>query len=56
MRLVLSTDGLHDEVSEERMVSILLSNEELGEKFQALVSAALDEGGRDNITVVGAEL
>lgn len=54
--LLLSTDGLHDEVSEERMVSILLSNEELGEKFQALVSAALDEGGRDNITVVGAEM
>jgi serine/threonine protein phosphatase PrpC len=54
--LLLSTDGLHDEVSEKEMISILLLKKELEEKLEALVSAALDAGGHDNITVVGAEV
>lgn len=54
--LLLSTDGLHDEVPEKKMLSILLSNKDLIAKLEALVSAALDAGGRDNITVVGAEV
>jgi protein phosphatase len=54
--LLLSTDGLHDEVPEEEMISILLLNKDLQGKLEALVSAALDAGGRDNITVVGVEV
>ncbi len=54
--LLLSTDGLHDEVSEKEMISILLLKKDLEEKLEALVSAALDAGGHDNITVVGAEV
>jgi protein phosphatase len=53
--LLLSTDGLHDEVPEETIVSVLRSNGNLEEKLEALVSAALDAGSTDNITVVGAE-
>jgi protein phosphatase len=54
--LLLSTDGLHDEVPEKEMISILLLNKDLQGMLEALVSAALDAGGRDNITVVGAEV
>jgi serine/threonine protein phosphatase PrpC len=54
--LLLSTDGLHDEISEKEMISTLLSKEDLEERLEALVSAALEAGGRDNITVVGAEV
>jgi protein phosphatase len=54
--LLLSTDGLHDEVPEKEMISILLLNKDLQGKLEALVSAALDAGGSDNITVVGAEV
>ena len=54
--LLLSTDGLHDEVPEKEMISILLLNKHLQGMLEALVSAALEAGGRDNITVVGAEV
>ena len=54
--LLLSTDGLHDEVPEKEMISIFLLKKDLQETLEALVSAALDGGGRDNITVVGAEV
>ena len=54
--LLLSTDGLHDEVPEETIKSILSSNTGLQEKLQAFVSAALDTGGKDNITVVGVQV
>ena len=54
--LLLSTDGLHDEVPEKEMISVLLLNRDLQGKLDALVSAALDAGGSDNITLVGAEV
>jgi protein phosphatase len=54
--LLLSTDGLHDEVPETTIKSILGSNTGLQEKLQAFVSAALDTGGKDNITVVGVQV
>ena len=53
--LLLSTDGLHDEVPEEKIVRILESKTELREKLESLVSTALDTGGKDNIAVVVAE-
>lgn len=54
--LLLTTDGLHDRIPEEEILSILLSDAELEEKLAALVSTALDASGRDNITVVGMEV
>jgi serine/threonine protein phosphatase PrpC len=54
--LLLSTDGLHDEIPEEEMLSILLLHKDLQGMLEALVSAALEAGGKDNITVVGVEV
>ncbi len=54
--IMLSSDGLHDAVTAERVASILDSGESLEEKMELLVKAALEAGGRDNITVVAAEL
>jgi serine/threonine protein phosphatase PrpC len=54
-RLLLSTDGLHDLVSSDRIAEILGHHAEPKATCQALVEAALDEGGRDNITVVVAD-
>ena len=53
--LLLSTDGLHDEVPEDKIVRILESKTELKEKLESLVSTALATGGKDNIAVVVAE-
>jgi len=54
--LLLTTDGLHDIVPEATLVSILRSNSELDKKLDGLVSSALEESGKDNITVVGVEI
>jgi len=53
--LVLSTDGLHGEIPENTLNSILNTNTNLEIKARALVKAALDAGGKDNITVVMAQ-
>ena len=53
--LVLSTDGLHGEISENTLYSILNYDTSLENKAKALVKAALDAGGKDNITVVMAQ-
>jgi protein phosphatase len=54
--LLFSTDGLHDEVPEEEIVSTLRSDKDLKEKLEALLSAALAAGGKDNIAVVVVEV
>jgi protein phosphatase len=54
--LLLTTDGLHDRVEEENLVSILRSNGELDKRLDGLVSIALEESGKDNVTVVGVEV
>ncbi|MBF0234636.1 MAG: serine/threonine-protein phosphatase [Desulfamplus sp.] len=54
--LMLSTDGLHDALSDADMESILGKNIDLKEKVNALVSAALQAGGKDDITVIAVEL
>jgi protein phosphatase len=53
--LLLSSDGLHHEVPEAVIGELLRAQGRLEERLQALVQAALDSGGRDNITVVGAQ-
>lgn len=54
-RLLLCTDGLTDELSEER-IGALMGCPDLDEAGEALVDAALEAGGHDNVTVVLAEI
>ena len=54
--LLLTTDGLHDRVPEEKLVSILRSNSGLDKKLNVLLSIALEESGKDDVTVVGVEV
>jgi len=53
--LVLSTDGLHKDITDNTINSILNMDTNLEIKAKALVKAALDAGGNDNITVVMAQ-
>jgi len=50
--LLLCTDGMHGAVSDEKMAGILKAAADPQAAVQALVRAALDAGGKDNITVV----
>lgn len=54
--LLLSSDGLHGDVMEDIMVGILSTEKALDEKLNQLVEAALETGGRDNITIIGAQI
>jgi protein phosphatase len=51
-RLLLCTDGLTEAVSDEQIATILRLHPQPAEACQALVHAALDRGGPDNVTVV----
>ncbi len=50
--LLLCSDGLSDVVDSAAIADILSGSEELQDRCQALVSAALQAGGRDNISVL----
>lgn len=54
--LVLSTDGFYKMVSEPLFLSILNESTKTKGKTKKLVEAALDSGGRDNITIVMAKV
>jgi protein phosphatase len=54
-RLLLSTDGLHDQIAEAALFELGRSGD-LEHCAQALVQAANRTGGPDNITVVLVEL
>lgn len=54
-RLLLCTDGLHDLVSDEQIAELLRQHRNPDEACQALTHAALEQGGRDNVTVVIAD-
>ncbi|HMR48831.1 MAG TPA: protein phosphatase 2C domain-containing protein [Arachnia sp.] len=51
-RILLCSDGLTNEVTPELITAILLTTPDAQEAARALVQAALQAGGRDNITVV----
>lgn len=55
-RLLLCTDGLTDMVNDLEIASILNRLPAPVEACQALVDAALEHGGRDNVTVVVAAI
>lgn len=54
-RLLLCSDGLSDLVDDQEIADLLYTND-LDDAAMALVSAALDRGGRDNITCVVGEV
>lgn len=49
--LLLCTDGLNDMLRDEDIRKILLENHEAESQTKALISSALDAGGKDNVTV-----
>lgn len=53
---IICTDGLYDEVSEEKMVSIVGRSNDMSESCQKLIDEANKNGGRDNITVICVEV
>lgn len=50
--LMLCSDGLYGEVEEQLLTEILTRDESMTDICQMLVDAAIENGGRDNITVV----
>jgi protein phosphatase len=52
---LLCSDGLTDMMTDERIAAILVTAGTLEEKSRALVDAANDSGGRDNISVILAQ-
>jgi serine/threonine protein phosphatase PrpC len=54
--LILSTDGLHKMVSKKTILSIVNAKTPIEIKTKALMQAALDSGGKDNITIVIAKI
>jgi protein phosphatase len=55
-RLLLCTDGLHGELSDERISEILGMGQPAKETLERMLQEALDKGGRDNITALLMEL
>jgi serine/threonine protein phosphatase PrpC len=51
-KIILCSDGLSDEVSDIQIAKILNDVPDSNKAAQALVDAALENGGRDNVTVV----
>lgn len=55
-RFLLCSDGLTDEVDDPDIAEILASDDDPTRVAQRLVQMAIDEGGRDNITVLVADV
>ncbi len=53
-RILLCSDGLHDMVEDEAIAEILKRERASKPACEALVKSALDNGGKDNVTVVVA--
>lgn len=51
-RLLLCSDGLTEELTDERIASQLKANRSCHKAAEALIKAAKSHGGRDNVTVV----
>lgn len=50
--IIMCTDGLYDEVSEEEMVEVLSEHRSMSEACGELIRRANEHGGHDNITVI----
>lgn len=53
--LLLCTDGLTDLVTDEEIQTIIDNQGSLDEKIDQLVQMALEQGGKDNITIVALQ-
>ncbi len=53
---LLCSDGLTTMVSEDRLAELLGAHDTLRDKGEALIAAANEAGGRDNITVLVIDL
>jgi protein phosphatase len=53
---LLCSDGLSDMLDDESIAQLLQANESLSEAANALVDAANDAGGKDNISVILARV
>ncbi len=51
--IIICTDGLYDEVGDEEMIQVLQKNQSMSEACKALVATANENGGHDNITIIG---
>jgi protein phosphatase len=51
-RLLLCSDGLHRELSAQQITTLLSQGEHSAEIVRIMVQTALENGGRDNVTVV----
>jgi protein phosphatase len=54
-RVLLCSDGLHGPVNDDAIAAILKASADAADATQALISAALDAGGPDNVTAVVAD-
>ena len=55
-RILLCTDGLYNEVSDEEICAMIESKPNSEELVLALIRSACDNGGKDNITVCCVEI
>lgn len=54
--ILLCSDGLYDMIPSRQMREILYGFEDVSEQTERLVTAALDAGGKDNVTVITINL
>ncbi len=54
--LILTTDGLHASISFELMSSVLDSSLDLAEMAEILINKAMENGSRDNLSIVFARV
>jgi protein phosphatase len=54
--LIISSDGLHKYIDFDMIFSIIKTSASIESKVDSLVHAALEKGGKDNITVVAIEV
>ncbi len=54
-RLLLCSDGLNDELTDQEIAAALSANPRPDAAADALIAAALEKGGRDNVSVVVLE-
>jgi PPM family protein phosphatase len=55
-RYLLCSDGLNDELTDDEIRDVLRASDNSDDVTQALIDAALEKGGRDNISVVVVDI
>jgi len=55
-RYLLCSDGLNDELTDEEILAILRGPDDSKSVTEKLIKAALDSGGRDNVSVIVVDI